>query len=78
LECKKVIQTVLYADEEITAQKVRHVKYWTSQITVHVNRHEKMWKKYSEIKTQRDWKTNKQEEVCLRNKLSHTNKTQTQ
>jgi hypothetical protein len=27
LECKKVIQTVLYADEEITAQKVRHVKY---------------------------------------------------
>lgn len=63
LACKKVIQTVLYADEERTAEKVRHVNYWTSQITVHITRHENLWKKYSKIKRQTDWKINKQEYV---------------
>ena len=55
LACKKGIQTVSYADEEITAEEDRHVKYWTSQMKVHVNRHENLWKKYSKIKTQRHW-----------------------
>jgi hypothetical protein len=48
LACKKGIQTVSYADEEITAEEDRHVKYWTSQMKVHEN----LWKKYSKIKTQ--------------------------
>ena len=78
LACKKVIQTVLYVDEAITAEKVRHVKYWTSQIKVHINMHENLWKKYSKIKIQREWKINEQEWVCLWSKPSHTNKTQTQ